>query len=95
MNPIKSLMALKKYRTVYKRSNDAYLKVMNAIKEKPDEDRVTVKLKGTPEQYEPLFDVLADEGYTFKYEYMEGDLISPGMIFLNIKCKKIIDNKEY
>ena len=78
---------MKHNKKVYRRNNDAYVRIINAIKYSTS-NKTVVRLNGDPDMYEPCFEILRDEGYTFTCEYIEGDLLSSGITFVNIDCKR-------
>lgn len=92
MGMIKDYFKMKRNLKISKKNNEAYDKVKRAINYATSE-RTLVRLDGSPETFQPLFDILTDEGYSFTFQYLEGELMSPDITYLDIKCKRVFDNQ--
>ena len=92
MGIIKDYFKMRHNLKISKKNNEAYDKVKKAINYATSE-RTLVRLDGSPDTFQPLFDILSDEGYSFNFQHLEGELLSPDITYLDIKCKRVFDNK--
>ena len=84
---LKEYINKRKKKIICKKRDRAYMIIVDAVRTST-QPTIQIQLSGDIEMYEPIFEILYDEGYVFTTEYIPGERMSSGIVIVNVETER-------